>query len=75
MSPPPPATPDVPEVRLARAALGALERAASVLRHALTVEPHAAPDVLARLAGLLQATAEDLAVWATWLTPPEEPPT
>jgi hypothetical protein len=70
-----PTPPEVPATRAALAALADLEGAASALRHALTCAPHAAPDVLARLAGLLQATAEDLAVWATWLTPSEEPPT
>jgi hypothetical protein len=66
--------PDTPDARAALAALADLEGAASFLRHALTVGPHVSPDVLARLAGLLRDTAQDLAVWATWLTLPEEPP-
>jgi hypothetical protein len=72
MSPPSPDTPGIPETRAALAALADLEGAASALRHALTGASHAAPDVLARLAGLLQATAKDLTVWATWLERPEE---
>jgi len=74
MSPSPPDIPDVPATRAALAALMELEGAASNLRQVLTCAPYASPDVLARLAGLLQATAEDLAVWATWLAPPEAPP-
>jgi len=70
----PPDIPDVPDTRATLAALTELEGAASYLRQVLTCAPHASPDVLARLAGLLQATAEDLAVWATWLEPPEATP-
>ena len=74
MSPSPPDIPDVPDTRAALAAITELEGAAVYLRQVLTCAPHASPDVLARLSGLLQATAEDLAVWATWLEPPEATP-
>ena len=60
MSPSPPDIPDVPDTRAALAALTELEGAASYLRLVLTCAPHASPDVLARLAGLLQATARFL---------------
>jgi hypothetical protein len=69
MSPTPPA---IPDARAALAALAELEGAASLLRQVLTCEPQASPDVLARLAGLLQDTAKDLTVWATWLELPDE---
>jgi hypothetical protein len=68
----PPAPPTLPDPRAALAALADLEGAAAFLRHALTCTPTVAPEVLARLAGLLEATAQDLEVWATWLTLPED---
>jgi len=64
--------PAIPDARAALAALAELEGAASLLRQVLTCEPQASPDVLARLAGLLQDTAKDLTVWATWLELPDE---